>query len=1233
MIAYFIRNMFVTVTASIGLALAGLWAWHRVPVDAIPDLSDNQVIVWAQWPGKSPEDVDLQVTSRLARELQGLPGVQTVRGMSLYGAGYVYVIFRERMDLYECRTRVLERLSQLRGVLPADVTPLLGPDATAMGQVYAFTLSGPGDLESKRFFLDQTVIPALNAVPGVAEVAPVGGMVREYQIDVDPERLARQGLTLDMLMMAVKQAGRDVGAMSIEQSGVETMIRGIGFVRSVKEVEDIVIMGEPMKGSGLRLGEIAEVHLGGQFRQGILADGYREQVGAIIGMRVREDPKRVIDAVKARLTTLIPALERENLKVTPYYDRSQLIFETNETVVSTLKEAVITTVLVVMLFLLHLRASLATAVSLPLGMLIAFIIMHLAGVSANIMSLAGIAIAIGVMVDFGIIMTENITQHLVDLQEKCRGEGRPMPVSPWNAEIIDTVVKASQEVARPLVTSAATTVVGFLPIFALQDQAGRLFIPMALTKTLAISGAVFVGIFLVPLLCRLLLPPWQVRKKPLLAFSGLVGGLCFGWYWSNGLSMPFDHGRWTLDIPGWLIAPVVAALASSAVWRMGRERLVNYEENPSSRVIHIVYDWAYQHIQRHKIAFTLVISTMALGGYLFGLGWQSLSRPLRWTFRQAGGDLADTRLDQALTRAFPGVGSSFLPPIDEGSLLFMPSVPATAGLGETERIMLTQNRLIQSVPEVSGLMGKMGRAETALDPAPIGMIETVVLLKPYRDWPVHEFKRPDGATERRPRTLAEVREQLSLVSDIPGVTPSWLGPIETRVVMLSTGIRSLIALQILGSDNDALEHFAENAEKVIQGTPGAVDVQMQREGGKPYAEVRLDPARLARFGLSNEAVMSTVETAFGGMAVTTSVEGTLRYPVRIRYLRERRDDPDELLQLQVPLPMGRASVPLSSLLAIPTVHTITFAPDHPGAARFLAGLPLAAQRNFTVLDDHTAEITVPAGEPLPAGIADLGQEGPVRVTARRPSEAGLTYTIGPMAIRTEGARRTQYIMLNTHNRSEVEVVRDADARLQAALRDGTLELPAGATTRWVGRYEQKIKADKTLGWIISLSLGVMVVMIYIGTRSFLITAIIVLCNAVVTTAGGFFFVWWWGAEMTTAVMIGFLVLLGVMFNDGILLGTYIQEQFKVPPTDMHEVNRRIFIAGLRRRRPAIMTNATSLLSLVPVLWATGRGAEIMQPMVLPVIGGMIFDIASLFSVPVFYAWYWERKLARESRPV
>jgi Cu(I)/Ag(I) efflux system membrane protein CusA/SilA len=1237
-ISFAIRNPFLTLATALALAVGGFWAWRHVPVDAIPDLSDNQVIVWAEWPGKSPQDMDQQVTSRLARELQGLPGVQTVRGMSLYGSSYLYVIFEERRNLYDCRTRVLERLSQVQGLLPAGVNPRLGPDATAMGQVYAFTLQGPRDVEAKRYLLDQLVVPALRAVPGVAEVAPAGGVVREYQIDVEPTRLEEQGITLDMLMMAVQQAGRDVGAMSIEQSGVETMIRGIGFIRSVADVENIILRGNRTKGAGLRLGEIAQVRLGGQFRQGLLADGHQEHVGAIIGMRVRKDPKTVIDAVKRRLADLAPTFAREQLTAVPFYDRSQLIRETTATLSSTLVEAVITTVIVVIAFLLHVRASLAVAISLPLGMLFTFLVMWLAGVGANIMSLAGIAIAIGVMVDFGIIMTENITQHLVDLQAKLRREGRPMPTSPFDPEITDAVVRAAQEVARPLLTSAATTVIGFLPIFALQDQAGRLFAPLALTKSLAISGAVLFGTLLVPVLCRLLLPPWHIRKPILLALAGLAGGLAFGWFVRDGWSLPLDYGRRVLTVPGWLVAPLLGAAAASIVWRIGREQLVNYEENPASHAIHVAYEWAYRHIQRHRVWFTVAISTLALGGYLLGAGWTTLSWPLRQAFSAVGADLSHTTLDRALTRSFPGVGSSFLPPLDEGSLLFMPSIPATGGLGETQRIMLAQNRLIESVPEVAGVMGKMGRAETALDPAPIGMIETVVLLKPYAAWPIHEISGADGRPEKRPRTLAEVRAALAAISDIPGVAPSWLQPIETRVVMLSTGIRSLIALQVLGDDTDALEHFAEAAEKIIQGTPGAADVQMQREGGKPYAEIRLDPAKLARFGLTNEQVMKTVESALGGMAVTFSVEGALRYPVRIRYQRERRDDADEIVQLQVPVTNGHGAIPLWNLLATPTVYTL----ETTDTAALLAALPLKHQRNLAILSPTRAELTLPAGDPLPLPLSPrlsvspsprlpLPQSLRLSVLSQRASAAGLTYTIGPMAIRSEGGKRTQYVLLNTRDRGEVEVVRDADARLQAALADGRLQLPAGATLRWVGRYEQKLKADAALRGIIAASMAIMVVLIYVGTRSWLITSIIILCNASVTTAGGFFFVWWWGAEMTTAVIVGFIVLLGVMFNDGILLGTYIQEQFKTPPRDVAEVHRRVFHAGLRRRRPAIMTNATTLLSLIPVLWSTGRGSELMQPMVLPIVGGMIFDVVSLFSVPVFFTWYWERKLARQAK--
>jgi Cu(I)/Ag(I) efflux system membrane protein CusA/SilA len=1218
MLAFCIRNTFLTLSVTLGLALAGLWAWRQVPLDAFPDLSDNQVIVWAEWPGKSAEDVDQQIVSRLARELQGLPGVRTVRGFSLTGSAYVYVIFDDRRDLYDSRTRTLERLAQLQGLLPPGVTAKLGPDATAMGQIFGFVLEGPRDVEARRYVLDQVVAPALRAVPGVAEVAPAGGVVREYQIDIDPLRLEALGLSLEDLMMAVSAAGRDVGAMSVERSGVETMLRGAGFVRSVRDVEDIILRGDRLRGAGLRLGQIAEVRLGGAVRQGLLADEHGEQVGAIVAMRVREDPLRVIEAVRARLDELGPALAREQLRAVDFYDRSPLIRETNATVTTTLQEAVITTVIVVVFFLLHLRASLAVAVSLPLGMLFSFLIMWAAGVGANLMSLAGIAIAIGVMVDFGIIMTENITQHLTALQDRCRAEGRPMPRSPWDAEIIDTVIAGAREVARPLLTSAATTVIGFLPIFALTDQAGRLFIPLAITKTLAISGAVLVGVLLVPLLCRLLLPPWELRRGPALAAAGLAAGLTLGWFGPAGLTLWFEHDRWAVRLPGLLVGPLLAAMAGLSVWRLARERLVSFADNPTSRAIHLAYEWAYRRLQNHRIAFSLLLLTLAGGGYLVGLGWARLSWPLRQVFAAVGADLSQTRLDAALTRIFPGVGSSFLPPLDEGALLFMPSVPATAGLGETQRVMDIQNRAIAAVPEVEGVMGKLGRAETALDPAPIGMIETVVRLKPYRDWPVQDVPGPGGKIERRPRTLEEVRAALAAFTDLPGVAPSWLQPIETRVVMLSTGIRSLLALQILGDDSAALEAFAEAAEKVLQSVPGAADVQMQREGGKPYAEVRLDPERLARFGLPAEKVLAAVETALGGMPLAWSVEGSLRYPVRLRYERERRDDIDELEEVRVD------GVPLRSLLAIPSVLTLEFTSGT--AADFLARLPLVHQRNFTPLPDGRAELVLPAGEPAPPGV---GPDGPAREIARRPAESGITHVIGPMALRSEGGKRTQYVMFNlAPGAGEMQVVQAADAQVRAALAAGTLQIPPGATLRWVGRYEQKVKADQVLTWIIAVSFAVIVVLVYIGTRSWLITAVIIGCNAVVTTAGGFFFVWWWDAQLTTAVTVGFLVLLGVMFDDGILLGTYLQEKFRTPPRDLGDVRQRVFEAGLRRRRPAIMTNATTLLSLVPVLWASGRGAEVMTPMILPVVGGMLFDLASLFSVPIFYAWYWERKLAR-----
>ena len=1224
MIPCCIRNPFLVLIATVGIALAGLWSWQRVPVDAIPDLSDNQVIVWAEWPGKSPEDIDVQITGRLARELQGLPGVQTVRGLSLSGSAYVYVIFDEHRNLYDCRTRVLERLGQIQSILPAGVSPRLGPDATAMGQVFAFTLQGARNIESKRYALDQIVVPALRGVAGVAEVAPAGGVVREYQIDVDPTRLEEQGITLDMLMMAVSRAGRDVGAMSVEQSGVETMIRGVGFIRSTAEVEDIVIRADKAQRAGLRLKDIATVTLGGAVRQGLLADADQEQAGAIVAMRVREDPSAVIRAVKQRLLELRPALQQEHLTAIPFYDRSQLISETSRTLTHTLIEELVVTCLVVLFFLLHARASLAVALVLPLGVAATFLAMHALGVGANLMTLAGIAIAIGVMVDFAIVMTENITQHLCALQTR-RGGGIH---SPFDAEVIAAVIAGAREVARPLLTAAATTIVGFLPLFVLDDQAGRLFVPLAMTKTLAIASAVLFGMLLVPVLCRFLLPPWELRR-PLLIVLTVVAATAMGlWIALAGIDIPRDHGRWLMHVPGWIAGPVAALLAAAVVWRLGRERLVDPEHNAIARGIHVAYEWALTRLLRHKLAFSTAIVALALTGWLLGLGWRQLSSPLAQAVAAVGGELRATRLDAALTRAFPGIGSSFLPPLDEGSLLFMPSLPAGAGLGETERVMRTQNRLIADVPEIAGVMGKMGRAETALDPAPLGMIETVVLLKPYREWPVQEILRPDGSYDHRPRTLDEVRRALVAATDIPGVAPSWLQPIETRVVMLSTGIRSPLALQLLGDDHAALERVAEQVEPLLRGVPGAVDVQMQREGGKPYAELRLDSERLARFGLSVEQVMQALEVALGGMPLAWSVEGTQRYGVRIRYSRERRDDHDEIDQVQVPRGNGlHGAIPLMMLAARPLEYELHL--DGIAAPAWLQRQPLATQRNVTITAPDRVLLSLPAGEEPRTAIVPT--TGSWTVAGTHPADHAFTYVIGPMAIRSEGGRRTQYVLLRAEGRGEVEVIEEADARLRRAIAENRVTLPAGMTYRWVGRYEQQVKAATTMRWVLVASVGIMLVLIVIGTRSWLVTGIIVGANLSVTTAGGFIAVWLAGAELTTAVAVGFLVLMGVMFNDGILLGTYLHDQFRTPPRDVEDLHRRVFLAGVRRRRPALMTNCTTLLALIPVLWSEGRGAEVMRPMVLPVIGGMVADFASLFSVPVFFSWFWEWRLRSARR--
>ena len=1231
MLAAAIRSPLIVLLLSLAIACAGVWGWRHVPVDAIPDISDNQVVVWAEWPGKSPQDVDIQITRRLTLGLQGLAGVKTVRGLSLTGAGYAYVIFEQRRALDECRTRVLERIATLQTQLPSGVVVRLGPDAIALGQVYAFTIQGGDDLEARRRMIDQVVQPALASVPGVAEVAPVGGVVREYQIDIDPNRLEEQGLTLAMVQMAIAASGRDVGAMSIESSGIETMIRGVGFIRSQRDVEDIMVRGDRKLGAGVRLGDCADIHLGAAVRQGILADENQEQAGAIVVMRVGEDPMAVITRVKERAQQLRAGLERSGMSLVPYYDRSQLIAETRSTLTTALCEELLTTLAVVVVFLLHARASLVIGLLLPMGTLFTFAIMHFCGVSANIMSLGGIAIAIGVMVDMGIIMTENILQHLLALQARLQAEGLEMPRSPTDGRITAAVISGAREVAPAIMTASCTTIIGFLPIFALDEQAGRLFTPLALTKTLAITGSVLFGVLLVPLLCRLLLTPWRLPRTIGLATAGLAAGFAFAWY-LDGIAIPFDHQRWSVVIPGFIAAPLMSLLGGALVWRLGRERLTPVEENPVSALVHTAYRGMLGWVLEHQELFIAGCLLIGLVGYLVGLGYPALAAPLRRAAVVMGGDLTATLPDRLLSRAFPGLGESFLPPLDEGSLLYMPSILSQGGLTESLRIMREQNRQIRGVPEVAQVMGKLGRAETALDPAPITMVETTITLKPLADWPVCEILDARGKVSGyRPHTLSEVRAAVLSAADIPGVAPSLLQPIETRVVMLSTGIKSIIALALSGDDAAELERFAVAAEPIIAAVSGAVDVSAQREGGKSYAEVRLDRVRMARFGIDAETVMAAVEGALGGVPMAWSVEGNQRYGVRLRYARERRDDPDELALVQVPVPGARhGSIPLLNLVDAPIIYRLDLhglSPD-----QYRQRLPATLQGCLTPVSATRAELTLPAGTPLPAGIlerAERDTKGAYAVLAGSAiDQHGLTWTSGPMSIHSVDGRLVSYLLLNTRGRPEVEVVEAADRALQQALHDHRLVLPSGATYQWIGLYQQQLHADAILRVVVALSLAVMILLIYLGTRRWLTTAVIVGCNVPVTVAGGFLAVACWGADLTTAVTVGFLALLGVMFNDGIVMGVYLDAQFAQPPRSVPEVRSKVLAAGLRRIRPALMTNLCTLAGLIPLLWADGRGADVMQPMALPCIGGMLIDLISLFSVPCLYCLVWERRLER-----
>lgn len=1161
LIRFSVASPWMVVLLALVAGGAGWIALDQTPVDAFPDISENQVIVYTEWMGRSPQDMENQVTYPLSSELQGIPGVKDVRAMSGFGMSQIYVVFEDGIDFYWSRTRVLERLASIQGRLPAGVVPQLGPDATALGQVFWYVLEGPGDLDELRSLQDYVVRYALQTVDGVAEVASVGGFVRQYQIDVDPRRLQAFGLTMGAVMEAVQRGNIDVGAKTIESAGMEMIVRGLGFIKRIEDVESLVVTARA--GVPIYVRDVGTVQLGPDFRRGALADEHGERVGGVVTMRFGANPRDVIDGVKAKLAEIAPSLP-PGVRVVPFYDRTQLVDETLGTLNEALLQELLITLCVVILFLLHLRTSLIVAATLPLAVLLAFIGMRALGLGADIMSLSGIAIAIGTVVDMGIIMSENVYSSLT---ERRPGQSRAAAIT-----------EAAAEVGPAIMTAVSTTVVSFLPVFYLTGQSGKLFKPLAWTKTFAMVSAVILAVTLVPALCRLFLRETddgrpglavrRVRGVSVVAFGGI--GALVGW------RLP-AAGFLGLVQP-WVTALLLGALLAAVGWRVTTERLRPIDDNPVSRGIVGVYQPALRWILAHKSLFMMLpVGVVTLGVLIFA-GFGAFLAPLRPLAGAVGLDLSLVRPFAAMERAFPGIGSEFMPPLDEGAYLAMPSLLSQASLSQSLEVMLAMNREIARVPEVSQVVGKLGRAETALDPAPVGMLETVVNLKPRDQW------RP-GVTRE------DILQQLERVSRVPGTTPSWLQPIETRIVMLQSDIRATMALRVMGaplrpdgtpySDVEAvrvIERTVVAMEDVVRLVKGAVTVTALRTGGKPYVELAVDREAIGRYGLKVADVQDVIEMALGGVNLTWSLEGRERYPVRVQIPRELRDEVEDLEQVLVPTPDG-AQVPLASLARIREV-------------------------------------------------------------------------IGPSAIRTENGQLTGYVMFNAKGRDEAAVIEDAARAVDAwrAERRAAGEadpIAAGLAISPTGRYRNKIEADRRLAVIVPLVLALNFFLIFLQFRRMGLT-VTIFAAIPVAFGGGFILIWLYPdlldllhslglrarpstgpVYLTTSVWVGFIALFGVAVDDGVVVGTYLKQVFtRRTCTTVDEVRAAVIHAGTRRIRPMLMTTATTIIALLPILWSTGRGSDLMQPMALPLVGGMSFELITLFVVPVIYSWMMERKVLR-----
>jgi len=1254
-IRFFLENKLVTFLALIIFISWGIvnspFGWDTgilpndpVPVDAIPDIGENQQIVYTEWPGRSPQDIEDQISYPLTTSLLGIPGVKTIRSNSIFGVSSIYLIFEEDIEFYWSRTRILEKLNSLpAGTLPDGVTPTLGPDATALGQVYWYTLegrnkngnpSGGWDPQELRSIQDFYVKYSLTSAKGVAEVASIGGYVKEYQVDINPNAMKAHGVSIAQIMQAVKKSNLDIGARTIEFNRVEYMIRALGYIKSIEDLEKSVVAIK--NNVPIRLKDVAKIHFGPSTRRGGLDKGGADAVGGVVVARYGANPLEVIKNVKQKIveiSTGLPSKKLDNgtiskVSIIPFYDRSGLINETLGTLEEALSLEVLISIIVVLILVFNLRASFLISSLLPIGVLMTFIIMRKFGVDANIVALSGIAIAIGVMVDVGVVFTENIIRH-TSLPQNKYAKGK---------QLLEIIYEATIEVAPAIITAIATTVISFMPVFAMEAAEGKLFRPLAFTKTFVMLSALVVGLMMIPALAHIVFSI-KVNSRKIRQYLNIILVLA-------GISL-ISFGSYFIGFA--IIAYGVNSFFAHR-WKESQRKYINFINIAIILIVVVQFltnKWmplGAQNSTFNNFAFVAFIIAFILGvlisivklytkilSWALANKWKFLILPIfvvlfgimSWQgFGKLTGFMPDaikqTETWQIINTTFPGIGKEFMPSLDEGSFLLMPTTMPHSGIEENLEVIRLLDKKVNSIPEVENVVGKWGRVNSALDPAPVSMYENVINYKP--EYILNEkghrlrfkvddegaFILKDGSTynpktdafkitakellipDRKGEYFRQWRKNITSPDDIwneivknsniPGLTSApKLQPIQTRLVMLQTGMRAPMGIKVFGPDLESIEKVGYRLENHLKHVEGVEpkSVFADRVVGKPYLEIQINRNAIARYGLTIQDFQNYISSAIGGMSLTTTVEGRERYHVRVRYAREYRDNPEDLKKILIPTPSD-AQVPLGEL-------------------------------------------------------------------------ASIEYTRGPQLIKSEDTFLVGYVIFDKEEGyAELNVVENAQKYLNEKVKDGSLEIPSGVNYKFTGNYENQIRATKRLLIVIPISLIIIFLILYFQFRS-VIGAGLIFSGILVAFSGGFIMLWLYGQpwfmnfsigessmqkmfqidtiNLSVAVWVGFIALFGIATDDGVLISTYLKQIFdKKAAVSIKEVRDNVLEAGKKRVRPAIMTTATTLIALLPVLTSTGKGSDIMVPMAIPIFGGMVIAILSIFVVPVLYSMWQEKKV-------